>query len=134
MPKLSPKNKYDLVKQANCASFNPKNLTKTLKNYEKNVPGNFPMVAGFNFSWEILMPTAPGNFPGAVCGKFFSNENTLKIHIQGVHEKVRFKCDICGNDFSQPSGVRLHKKNVHKIGSIKKDPVTIKNNETEYKG
>ena len=62
----------------------------------------------------------------------FKNKNTVKRHIQSIHEGMKFQCDLCGNEFSQQSGVALHKKNVHKIGTKSKDSQKISDQQQDY--
>ena len=48
------------------------------------------------------------------CGMGFKEICRLKIHIQGVHQGVKFSCDICGKDFLDPKNHKRHMRKVHK--------------------
>ena len=57
----------------------------------------------------------------SICGKSFKLKNTLKRHVDSVHEGKKFKCDICGKDFNRKGSIAKHKLNAHKI-DIRKKP------------
>ena len=49
-----------------------------------------------------------------LCTKVFARNQTLKIHMESVHEgKKPFKCDTCGQKFAGKSSVKRHNEVVH---------------------
>ena len=48
------------------------------------------------------------------CEKTFTNAKNLKIHVDGVHRKLKpHHCDICGKSFFQRLGLKKHIRTVH---------------------
>ena len=48
------------------------------------------------------------------CGKSFTTDNSLKIHIQSEHEGQRdHKCDICGKSYSYKNQLKKHISTIH---------------------
>ena len=43
-----------------------------------------------------------------ICGKRFQNSYSCRAHVEGVHMKMRFKCDKCTRKFSSDSQLRRH--------------------------
>ena len=48
------------------------------------------------------------------CDAMLKGKISLKIHIESVHEKKRFKCTICDNTYSQRSNMMRHILTDHK--------------------
>ena len=49
------------------------------------------------------------------CNKFFSTPQTLKRHINSVHNGQKdHKCDSCGKAFSRSDGLNRHINTIHK--------------------
>lgn len=49
----------------------------------------------------------------AFCDKIFTKERNLKYHIQAIHNKSKFECEICLKTFSFKSAKERHLKVVH---------------------
>ncbi|KAF5401633.1 hypothetical protein PHET_04683 [Paragonimus heterotremus] len=48
------------------------------------------------------------------CGKNFSQNGSLRLHVDTVHLKHRsHACEFCGKNFSQNGNLRLHVDTVH---------------------
>ena len=43
----------------------------------------------------------------------FTENSSLKRHLQSVHEKTKFRCDTCEKQFNCHDHVQRHKKSVH---------------------
>ena len=54
------------------------------------------------------------------CSKSFSQENTLKKHINTIHKRHNYKCDSCGKSFS---GIGALKKHINAVHENKKDHI-----------
>ena len=49
-----------------------------------------------------------------ICGKRFSQNHKIKIHVTSVHENNKpFKCEICDYSFSQKITMKKHVTLVH---------------------
>ena len=48
------------------------------------------------------------------CDAMLKGKKSLKIHIESVHEKKRFKCTICDNTYSQRNNMMRHISTDHK--------------------
>ena len=48
------------------------------------------------------------------CDKTFASGTSLKTHIEGVHEKKRYNCNLCGFSATQKYAVSTHKERYHK--------------------
>ena len=44
----------------------------------------------------------------------------LRIHIQRVHEGIKFSCDICAKEFMDPKSKKRHMVNVHGNSKVNK--------------
>ena len=49
------------------------------------------------------------------CGDTFSQSGSLSSHVKSQHEKVRLECEICQQQYSSRGGLKLHRKNQHGI-------------------
>ena len=47
-------------------------------------------------------------YPCETCGKSYSDQNTLRIHIKSVHEGVKYPCVLCFKIYSDMSALRRH--------------------------
>ena len=48
------------------------------------------------------------------CDKGFSHPRNLKRHIETIHDGVKkYKCDFCGKDFNQSAHLKGHIINAH---------------------
>ena len=47
------------------------------------------------------------------CQRLFSETSSLKRHLNSVHFKMRYSCDVCGKTYSQVAHVTRHKKMAH---------------------
>ena len=56
----------------------------------------------------------------ADCGMAFKWGSDLRIHVQKVHEGIKFSCDICGKEFMDPKGQKRHMINIHGSEKVKK--------------
>ena len=43
----------------------------------------------------------------------FTTEQSLKTHIQAVHEGIKFPCDLCDFKFTRKDHLNTHKVNKH---------------------
>ena len=56
-------------------------------------------------------------FPCDLCDRIFKNPDTLKLHINSIHEKEsKFKCDICDKTLSLNSDMKQHQLELHGLG------------------
>jgi len=66
-----------------------------------------------------------------ICGKEYSNKDSLSKHIQIVHEKAEVgQCEICNKDFSSKKALYKHLKKLHKL-DIEWKNVVMKNEKME---
>ena len=50
------------------------------------------------------------------CDKIFvCNVTALSRHMEQIHEKIRFECDICCKSFCRTSALKTHYKKIHEI-------------------
>lgn len=53
-------------------------------------------------------------YPCGICGKLFTRERSINLHVQAVHErKYPFVCTTCGAKFAANSHLTFHRKTVH---------------------
>jgi DNA-directed RNA polymerase subunit RPC12/RpoP len=50
-----------------------------------------------------------------VCGKEVSRMQTLKVHKESVHEKLKYSCTICRKQLSTVLLLRRHVNVIHKF-------------------
>jgi DNA-directed RNA polymerase subunit M/transcription elongation factor TFIIS len=55
----------------------------------------------------------PGTLECKHCGKVYSSQRNLQIHIEAVHEKKTYKCTECDKTYSQSTTMYHHRKKVH---------------------
>ena len=48
------------------------------------------------------------------CSQQFTNENSLKHHIESVHEKIKHSCSKCDHKAGTKNSLKPHIKGVHK--------------------
>jgi KRAB domain-containing zinc finger protein len=48
-----------------------------------------------------------------ICSLFYINSNALKNHMNNVHSKVKFKCDLCGIEIKVKGSVYKHMMKFH---------------------
>ena len=49
-----------------------------------------------------------------ICSRWFSTQFNMQMHIKGVHERVRYPCNICGKGFTRAS-LRRHQRRIHSV-------------------
>ena len=54
-------------------------------------------------------------FPCSQCSGTFSQSSSLASHVKSQHEKVKEKCQFCPSEYSSRGGLKLHKRNVHGV-------------------
>lgn len=52
-------------------------------------------------------------YPCNLCGKKFTTKGFLKIHIASVHENVTHECNQCGKHFTIKGNLAKHIQSVH---------------------
>jgi uncharacterized Zn-finger protein len=48
-----------------------------------------------------------------LCHKKFIYKGDIKIHIQSVHDKIKYPCDLCNKEFTQKNNLNTHIQSVH---------------------
>lgn len=79
-------------------------------------PLNYNPYTNTNTETDTSITTAnsePQPYQCDQCGRGFQAEETLKIHVQSVHEAKRYRCSVCGGTFSQSSSLAGHIKSQH---------------------
>ena len=54
-------------------------------------------------------------YPCNLCGKKFTTKGFLKIHIASVHENVTHECNQCGKHFTIKGNLAKHIQSVHQM-------------------
>ena len=70
---------------------------------------------------QSTMPEEIKKFECQICEKYFENEQSLKTHIESVHEGIKFQCEICGKEYSDKSNLKRHISSVHKCKICEKN-------------
>ena len=61
---------------------------------------------------RIQCPECPATFSKANS----EGNNSLNRHLQTLHSKIRFTCDLCGKSFGRKDSLKLHKNRIHSMG------------------
>lgn len=66
-----------------------------------------------------------------VCLKKFSRKDSLKRHVENVHDKKTFPCPSCKKVFKRKTCLNVHVKNIHKVKKIHKVIAPVEVNGTD---
>ena len=64
-------------------------------------------------SMDIIRSTNGKYLSCDQCNKQFGTKQRLKIHIQSIHEGVKYACDQCDKQFTQQSSLATHVQSTH---------------------
>ena len=70
----------------------------------------------------------PKEYKCDLCNKEFSQNHSLKIHVQSVHEGIKKQCKYCDKTFSSSNYLKMHINRVHK-GPFESN-IPMENNKT----
>jgi KRAB domain-containing zinc finger protein len=55
-------------------------------------------------------------FPCEACNYVATTNKNLRVHIESVHDGIRYRCDQCDQTMTREEGLKRHKEKIHGLG------------------
>jgi DNA-directed RNA polymerase subunit RPC12/RpoP len=74
----------------------------------------------YNSHYALYHKNDPVTLMCSYCGKIFSHQRNLQMHIDSIHEKTKYLCTVCEKPFTHMSAMYHHRKVAHGTGKAHK--------------